>query len=880
VDNRRWWVLGGAGLALAACLAGVVHPALTAVGDYAVAAAGLGTAGFLWACGSRTGTRLRGWRLFALAPLFPVVGAVLSWTLHPDAPLETAVLRWVPTVPGYLVAIAGILTLVPGDRLRRRTTRVGVELALFGAACLVVVQLLFLGVGASWSDLALPERAILGAAVVVTSATMAAALTVLGVIEARRQCTAWVLLAGTVALTLGRGLGTSLTLSGSAVDGSRLLVVAGLALLCLACSHDPGPTGEDACPPRSGRSTELRQLLPHAALVIAVSVVGTVTSLGTRPSALTVAGAVLCAVLAALHRWVTARDEQRLGARLRRSEAYFRSLVASSGDAVLILDGDLRVTWASPTLGTTLGATADGVTGRDLLELVHPEDLLPVARALQPEADGASPAGLLRLRLRHADGAWRHLEASVSDLRRDADVGAVVLHCRDTTERVDRERALEQLAFTDPVTGLPNRAGCERVVEETLAAAGAPGEPCTSLLVIELEGLDEVREHAGRDLIGTVLVEVGRRLRATVRGAEPVARLGSGAFAVLAEGTPHTVDLLADRCLSVIEQPLDTEAGIFDLTASVGVVALEPGRTVPELIAQAELAVRAAASSGPGTALRYRPALGNAAARRARLRDDLPGAWARGELTVLFQPIVSLGEQRVSGVEALLRWRHPELGEVPPAEFVPIAERAGVIGELQRWALEQAATAAVTLPETGAPLRLGVNISASHVAARTLVGDVAAVLESTGLPPERLILEITEATVTAEGHHVADDIQALRLMGVHVALDDFGTGRSSLAHLTRLPIDVLKLDRSFVSRVDRDPKSRALCESVVAIGQALGLDVVAEGVETPAQLGALRGLGCGFAQGFLLARPMRLADLTGLLCEGAGVLWPGLVGTR
>jgi EAL domain-containing protein (putative c-di-GMP-specific phosphodiesterase class I) len=211
---------------------------------------------------------------------------------------------------------------------------------------------------------------------------------------------------------------------------------------------------------------------------------------------------------------------------------------------------------------------------------------------------------------------------------------------------------------------------------------------------------------------------------------------------------------------------------------------------------------------------------------------------------------------------------------------VPIAERAGAIGELQRWALEQAATAVLELPEPVTPLRLGVNISASHVAARTLVGDVAAVLRRTGLAPERLILEITEATVLADGEHVAVDIEALRLMGVHVALDDFGTGQSSLAHLTRLPIDILKLDRSFVSRVDRDPKSRALCESVVAIGRALGLDVVAEGVETPAQLGALRGLGCGFAQGFLLARPLRLGELTDLLSDGAGVLWPGLVGTR
>jgi EAL domain-containing protein (putative c-di-GMP-specific phosphodiesterase class I) len=289
----------------------------------------------------------------------------------------------------------------------------------------------------------------------------------------------------------------------------------------------------------------------------------------------------------------------------------------------------------------------------------------------------------------------------------------------------------------------------------------------------------------------------------------------------------------------------------------------------------------------------WTPALGAAAARRDRLREEVAGAAARGELWLAFQPIVSMEEQRIVGVEALLRWRHPELGDVPPREFVPVAERAGAVAGLQRWALLGACTAVASLPDVdGVPLRLGVNISAAHVAGRTLVQDVAAALEASGLAPERLVLEITEATVSADGDPaagrpasphsaaggVAHDIATLRLMGVHVALDDFGTGTSSLAHLVRLPIDVLKLDRAFVSRVDRDRQSRALCESVVTIGRALGLDVVAEGVETPAQLGALRGMGIGFAQGFLLSRPLPLADLVQVLQDDAGALWPGLVG--
>ncbi|HEX2072653.1 MAG TPA: EAL domain-containing protein [Geodermatophilus sp.] len=872
---RAGWVLAGAVLAFLGCAVAALDPGLRPLGEAVVSAVGLAVAVVLWSVGSRQQRGLRGWRLFALGPVFPVAGAVLAAVAGPDDPLQASVLRWVPTVPGYLVAIAAILTLVDRHRLRRGGARVAVELALFLIACLVTVQLLVVGPHGSWAALAPQERLILGAAVLVTSATMAAALTVLGVIETRRRCTAWVLLGGTVLLTVGRALGTSATAPGEA--GGRFFVVGGLLLLVTAALADPGPCPEPGARPRTGRATMLRDLLPHGAMLLAVTVAGLITLTGRRPDAVTVAGAVVCVALACAHRWVAARDEQRLGARLRRSEAYFRSLVRSSGDAVLILDDALRISWASPTLDRTLGTAAHGVVGRELLEVAHGEDAVPLAAALLT-GDGAPSAGLVPLRLRHADGSWRFLEASVSDLRHDADVGAIVLHCRDMTERRARERALEEVAFTDPLTGLPNRAGCVRRLQEALDAAG--GGPCAALLVIELEGLDAVREHAGRDVVSAVLVELGRRLRGTVRGSELVARLGGGAFAVLAEGAGSAADLLADRCLAAVEQPIETAAGIFDLSANVGVAELVAGQSVADLLGRAELAVSDARRSGPGTATRYRPALGAAAERRAQLRDALPGASARGELSVLFQPIVSLGEQRITGIEALLRWRHPTLGDVPPAEFVPIAERAGVIGELQRWALEQAAQVAVALPGSGVPLRLGVNISASHVAARTLVGDVAAVLDCTGLAPERLVLEITEATVLADGDHVAVDFEALRLMGVHVALDDFGTGHSSLAHLTRLPIDILKLDRSFVSRVDRDPQSRALCESVVGIGRALGLDVVAEGVETPAQLGALRGLGCGFAQGFLLARPLTVAQLSDLLRDGAGALWPGLVGSR
>ncbi|WP_324273978.1 diguanylate cyclase domain-containing protein [Blastococcus brunescens] len=271
----------------------------------------------------------------------------------------------------------------------------------------------------------------------------------------------------------------------------------------------------------------------------------------------------------------------------------------------------------------------------------------------------------------------------------------MVLYCRDMTERHAREQALQAIAYADPMTGLPNRAAVLRSLQDALTdPADAPG----TLLMIELDGLAAVRANAGREAVTASVAEVGRRLRATVRGEDVVARMGGGAFAILAYGTDAEADRLADRCLAVVEQPIVTTAGLVELTSSIGIVPIEQGCGVEAVLERSDLAVHAAHEAGKGYARRYDASLGDAAARRDLLRHDLQGARARGELYLLFQPIVSLRERRVTGVEADLRWRHATLGEIPAAEFVPLAERAGLIGELVRWSLEEAATVASRLP--------------------------------------------------------------------------------------------------------------------------------------------------------------------------------------
>lgn len=353
---------------------------------------------------------------------------------------------------------------------------------------------------------------------------MTAALVLLGVVEPARRRMAAVLLVGTVLLTSGRGLGTSAVLSDTdaLVALSRFLVAGGLLLLALAVLTDPGRDAAPPAPRTVSRTVEIGHLLPLGALVVAVTAAGVVRFLGRQLDVATWAGLLLAVLLALVQRWTSACQEQRLSARLRRSEAYFRSLVHSGTDAVVLLDDALRVTWASPALDRVLGAAAAGLVGRPLLDAVHPEDTAAIEEALVP---GGPVSPLLGLRLADTDGVWRCLEAGIADLRDDPDVGAVVLQCRDMTERQAREASLQNVAYIDPMTTLPNRAGMLQLLGERLTGPAGAEEPGT-LLLVELDGILEAREHAGRDVVGAVVAEIGRRLRATVRGDDVVARMG------------------------------------------------------------------------------------------------------------------------------------------------------------------------------------------------------------------------------------------------------------------------------------------------------------------------------------------------------------------
>jgi diguanylate cyclase (GGDEF)-like protein len=381
------------------------------------------------------------------------------------------------------------------------------------------------------------------------------------------------------------------------------------------------------------------------------------------------------------------------------------------------------------------------------------------------------------------------------------------------------------------------------------------------VLVVELDGLREINDTHGQLLGDVVLTEAARRLRLSVAPDNLVTRLGSDGFALLTPLSASMAQAIATRVLTVLAEPFelgDPPGSAYRqdtgsrrrmvLSANIGIAECSAGATPDEMLAGADLAMRRARKQGRNRIVRFDESLELAMMRRDLLESELPGVDRRGELDLLYQPIVAVADRRPYGAEALLRWRHPELGTLMPNEFVPIAEQAGRMGHLGSWALHNACRRLSGWLGDGRDVHVSVNVSARQLHMPDFVPEVAAVLEAYEVPPERLMIEISERVVTEDVQRVAARLADLRGLGVRTAVDDFGAGYASLTHLRRLPVDVLKLDEALVA----DP----LADVVVRLGERLGLLVIAEGVETEEQLAVLRDAGCEYAQGYLFSRPL------------------------
>jgi diguanylate cyclase (GGDEF)-like protein/PAS domain S-box-containing protein len=546
----------------------------------------------------------------------------------------------------------------------------------------------------------------------------------------------------------------------------------------------------------------------------------------------------------------------------RRGEARFASLVRHASDLITVLQPDTTVSFQSPSSERILGYAPDELVGTrfDRLAVAGDRERLALCVATTAAGERTQP---LECALATSDGETRQFEILFTNLVDDEHVGGILLNARDVSERKAFEAELAHQAFHDPVTGLANRSMFAEQVRQAIARARREGRT-PAVIFLDLDDFKTVNDSLGHAAGDEVLVEFARRLDDSVRGADVAARFGGDEFAVLLDDVAETQAAAdaAQRILELLARPMQAGHRQVTLSGSIGIsiFGTDDTRDADELIRDADAAMYIAKRDGKSGYRLFEPAMHAGVVARLELRTDLQRALATDQFELHYQPVIRLSDGSVSGVEALLRWRHPEKGLISPVDFIPIAEETGLIIPIGRWVLREGCRHGRRLASPdGRPLRISINLSLRQIQDSDIVADVRDALEEAGLPPERLTLEITESVLMDDTELAVSRLRDLKALGVTLALDDFGTGYSSLSVLSRFPVDILKMDRSFLTE-GSTPEAHTLANAVVGLGATLSLEVVAEGIEELEQAETMRELGCDLGQGFLFARPLPAED--------------------
>jgi diguanylate cyclase (GGDEF)-like protein/PAS domain S-box-containing protein len=554
--------------------------------------------------------------------------------------------------------------------------------------------------------------------------------------------------------------------------------------------------------------------------------------------------------------------------RLRTSEDRFRSLVQNSADVSMILRADGTIAYESSAVEQILGYAVTDRIDKPAFDRVHPDDRA-LADSLLAEVvlvPGVQRTG--ELRVRHVDGSWRFLETVLKNLLDHPAVGGIVVNYRDITARRALEDELKRQAFHDSLTGLANRALFADRLGHALERTRRLPHPI-AILFVDLDDFKTVNDSLGHAEGDELLVAVAERFNKTLRAGDTIARMGGDEFAILVEDPPD-VDApinVAQRLLAALNAPFEHGSKELFVRASVGIaVSRSDSQTADELLRNADVAMYTAKSNGKNRIEVFQPSMHAAAIARLALKGDLERALERNEFFLVYQPIVRLGTGEIAGAEALVRWRHRDRGTVEPASFIPVAEETGLIVPLGRWVLEQACHQAREWNASShRGVTMSVNVSGRQLVEPGFVDDVRDILRSSGLEAGLLTLELTESVLMRDAEATTAMLRRLKALGVRIAIDDFGTGYSSLNYLRRFPIDELKIDRSFVEGLREGPEQAAVVLSILKLGDTLGLDTIAEGIEDDAQLAELKILGAQFGQGYLFARPLVPAEISAML---------------
>lgn len=758
-----------------------------------------------------------------------------------------------------LLLLPGIAATVTA-RLRRAVDGVAVAISLFSAAWLLVLR-----------PMGGAPTVVYVSVLVAGSVSATAILTALLAVRARGAA----LLCG---IGVGLGTGGLAAIAATLSDGAEpvALLVSGAAVAAGSLVSWLGASRAYLMPVALGQA-ELEStaatypLLTVPVLVAVGAVVYQLARFGTLDR-LSIGLSAALGTSLAVHEALAAVDVRRYAHRLLAQEAHFRSLVAGASDVTILLGPDLVVRWQSPAAARQFGLSDQDVLGRALPALVHPDDAAVVSDKICEvlASDPAEPGRpvLVEARLRDGFGGWRDTESTVADMRSTPEVGGLVVHVRDVSERRQLERTLHRLAFTDQLTNLPNRRELLRAVATLQAVPGRTG----AVLVLDLDGATGINDVRGREVGDAVLIEVARRLRTGIGSDDVAARLGADEFAVLTPERPIEAYGLGMRLLTVLAEPYELPGVTVRLSASVGLAEVTPRDSIDEILYRADLACRRARQLGGDRVEWYDESLATLLLRRSTLEQSLPGAGARGELDVVYQPIVDLLDRRPVGVEALLRWRHPTLGTILPGELVPIAEQIGVIAEVGAWVLHSVCRQMESWSRDGREIWASVNVSTRQLATHGFLHSVMSALDQHEIGAERLTVEVAESGVGNDIGMVVSQLAGLRALGARTAIDHFGAGQTSLAYLRQLPVDVLKIDSAlFFEPSGRGIESAGratgpaggqpvaplapLIDVVASLGRRLGMEIIAEGLEQEAQLALVRAAGCRYGQGFLFGRP-------------------------
>jgi diguanylate cyclase (GGDEF)-like protein/PAS domain S-box-containing protein len=605
----------------------------------------------------------------------------------------------------------------------------------------------------------------------------------------------------------------------------------------------------------SRTSGALARSMPYTAMAAAFLVLIYLTRGGLGGQATLMIGVVFALTLMLMFRQAVV---------LRMAEEHYASLVANASDVIMIIGNDGVVRFASPAATRTLGSKPEEITGKSLAELWGGEDGERLRSFLDEIA--RTPAGVVGPVELRIERAGRVIEGVGSNLSRDPAVRGLAVNFRDISERKVLEEKLRQLAFHDPLTLLANRNLFRDRVEHALARSQR-GETCAAVMFLDVDNFKNINDSLGHDAGDRLLQAVAQRIIQTTRSSDTVARLGGDEFGILLEGvrTPGEVQRVADALIESLGTAFSLDGREVRVTASIGVAYSAADAAAKALLSNADLAMYHAKAAGKNRHVAFQPQMQTLLHERLRLEADVGRALEREEFFLEYQPIVDLGTRSLLGVEALVRWRHPEAGVLMPATFIHVLEECGQIAPLGRWVLRQACRDVCAWRRSiasGSGLRLAVNISARHLQHGELVHDVLAALQTTGFEAGNLVIELTESTMMYNTEVNLERFHRLKTLGVKVAIDDFGTGYSSLSYLHRFPIDILKIDRSFVNGLTSSDDGPDLARAVITLGETLGLDTVAEGIELEPQVAALLELGCVAGQGFLFASARPLEQLS------------------